>query len=76
VARHDNPLAQAFPIPALRKEREERGTHCAADASKIKSLGHPPLTGLGARFGMTSLKEKIRGTKKKGHDCRRGLFRS
>jgi len=37
----DPPLAQAFPTPAFRKEGEGRGTHCAADASKIKSLGHP-----------------------------------
>ncbi len=35
-------LAQALRIPALRKVREERGTHCVGDASEIKSLGHPP----------------------------------
>jgi hypothetical protein len=37
-----DPLAQAFPAPALRKEREGRGTPCVAVASKVKSLGHPP----------------------------------
>jgi hypothetical protein len=42
VARGDQPLAPAFPTPALRKEREGRGTHFVADASEIKSLGHPP----------------------------------
>jgi hypothetical protein len=35
-------LAHAFVVPALRKVREERGTHLVAGASKIKSLGHPP----------------------------------
>jgi hypothetical protein len=34
--------AQAFPTPALRQEREGRGTHFVADANEIKSLGHPP----------------------------------
>jgi len=38
-----DPLAQAFPTPALRKVREGRGTRCFADAGQIKSLGHPPL---------------------------------
>ena len=37
-----DPLAQAFPAPALRKEREGRGTPCVAAASKVKTLGHPP----------------------------------
>ena len=36
-----NRHAQAFPCPALRKEREGRGTHSVGDASEIKSLGHP-----------------------------------
>jgi hypothetical protein len=36
-----NKLVPAFPTPALRREREGRGTHCVADASEIKSLGHP-----------------------------------
>jgi hypothetical protein len=31
-----------FVVPALRKEREGRGTHFAGDANEIKSLGHPP----------------------------------
>ncbi len=31
---------QAFPNPALRKEREGRATHCVADSSEVKSLGH------------------------------------
>ena len=30
--------------PALRKEREGRGTPCVAVASEIKSLGHPPTS--------------------------------
>ena len=42
------PPAQAFPTPALRKEREGRGTHYVADAGEIKSLGTrrfaPPTT--------------------------------
>jgi hypothetical protein len=29
-------------VPALRQEREGRGTRCVADGSEIKSLGHPP----------------------------------
>jgi hypothetical protein len=32
-------FAPAFPTPALRKKREERGTHCVGDAREIKSLG-------------------------------------
>ena len=40
-----DPLAQAFPTPALRKVREGRGTRCFADAGQIKSLGHPPPGG-------------------------------
>jgi hypothetical protein len=36
------PLAQALSTPALRKVREGQGTHCVADVSEIKSLGHPP----------------------------------
>jgi hypothetical protein len=40
------PLAQAFPTPALRKEREGRGTRCVGDAGEIKSLGHPPFRNL------------------------------
>jgi hypothetical protein len=41
-----NPHAQAFPRPALRKQkpREGRGTRSVGDASEIKSLGHPPAT--------------------------------
>jgi hypothetical protein len=34
-----NPIAQAVPTPALRKVREGRSTHLAADGRKIKSLG-------------------------------------
>jgi len=30
--------------PPSQKKREGRGTHCVADASKLKSLGHPPDT--------------------------------
>jgi len=36
-----NPLVQAFPFPALRKEREERGTHFIADASENQKPGPP-----------------------------------
>jgi len=36
-----DPLAQAFPTPALRKVREERGTRRVAAASKVKSLSQP-----------------------------------
>src|SRR5260370_8136469 len=39
-----NPHAQAFPCPALRKEREGRGTHYVADGGEVKSLGPPPAT--------------------------------
>ena len=35
-------VTAAFVVPALRKVREERGTHFIADAGEIKSLGHPP----------------------------------
>ena len=39
-----NPLfAHAFSTPALRKDREGRGTHGVGDTDEIKSLGHPPL---------------------------------
>jgi hypothetical protein len=31
---------EAFVVPALRKKREGRGTHCVADGRQ--SLGHPP----------------------------------
>ena len=31
----------AFVVPALRKEREGRGTHFLGDISEIKKLGHP-----------------------------------
>jgi hypothetical protein len=41
-----DPLAQAFPTPALRKVREGRGTRCMIDASEIKSLGHPSEPGM------------------------------
>ena len=37
-----DPLALAFPTPAIRKRREGRGTHCVGDASEIKSLGYLP----------------------------------
>jgi hypothetical protein len=36
-------LPPAFPTPALRNKREERGTHYVGNARKIKSLGHPPI---------------------------------
>jgi len=29
-------------VPALRKVREERGTHWVGDGCEIKSPGHPP----------------------------------
>ena len=31
----------AFVVPALRKEREGRGTHFVGDISEVKNLGHP-----------------------------------
>jgi len=34
-------LTPAFPIPALRKVREGRGTRRVGDASEIKNLGYP-----------------------------------
>ena len=37
----------AFVVPALRKEREGRGTHFVGDISEIKNLGHPPGLGFG-----------------------------
>ncbi len=40
---------QAFPNPALRKEREGRATHCVADAREVKSLGHPAVPAFPAR---------------------------
>jgi hypothetical protein len=36
-------LAQAFPIPALRKVREGLGTHSVGNASEIKSLATRPI---------------------------------
>jgi hypothetical protein len=39
-----NPVAYALVVPALRQEREGRGTLCVGVASEIKSLGHPPKT--------------------------------
>src|SRR5579863_9929741 len=36
-----NKLAAAFPTPALRKEREGRGTHCFGHASEINKPGPP-----------------------------------
>src|SRR5580704_17041073 len=39
-----DPDARAFPCPALHKEREGRGTHSVGDASKVKKLGHPPIS--------------------------------
>jgi hypothetical protein len=36
------PAALCVAVPALRKVREGRGTHCIGEASEIKSLGHPP----------------------------------
>jgi len=36
-----DPLVEAFPIPALRKEREGRGTHSVADVGEIESLAYP-----------------------------------
>ena len=38
---------QALVVPALRKEREGRGTRCVGDANEIKRLGHPPYLGRG-----------------------------
>jgi hypothetical protein len=36
-------LVRAFVVPALRKEREERGTQFIGDVGEVKSLGHPPF---------------------------------
>jgi hypothetical protein len=33
-------------VPTLRKVREGQGTHLVADASKIKSMGHPRQQGI------------------------------
>lgn len=38
---HHSPSPSASVVPALRKGREERGTHIIGSAYKIKSLGHP-----------------------------------
>ena len=46
-----DPVAQAFPTPALRKVREGRGTRRVGDANEIKSLGHPPDLGHPPRSG-------------------------
>jgi len=35
-------LLSGFVVPALRKEREGRGTPMVVDSSKIGSPGHPP----------------------------------
>jgi hypothetical protein len=51
------PVAHAFEIPALRKEREERGTHILGDASKIKKP-RPPAP---AKRSRDSLRSGIRG---------------
>jgi hypothetical protein len=37
-----NPESYAFATPALRQEREERGTHGVGDARKVKA-GPPPV---------------------------------
>jgi hypothetical protein len=47
--RDQTPPAQTFPTPALRTEREGRGTRRVGDALEIKNLGHPPLRFLVAR---------------------------
>src|ERR1700722_10600480 len=47
-----NSQVQAFPCPALRKRREGRRIRCVADASEIKSLGHPPSDSLVSVMGM------------------------
>lgn len=38
-----NPVVQAFPTPAPRKEREGRGTLFAGGASEIRNLGTRPF---------------------------------
>jgi len=40
-----NSVAYAGVVPALRKVREERGTHFILDTSEIKSLGPSPKSG-------------------------------
>jgi len=40
--RYQTPSTHAFRLPPLQRT-QERGTHCVADADKIKSLGHPPF---------------------------------
>ena len=42
MQQRDQPTCRGTSDPALRKEREGRGTHFLNDASEIKSLGHPP----------------------------------
>jgi hypothetical protein len=37
-----DPVAYAFVVPALCKQRKGRGTLCFVGASEVKSLGHPP----------------------------------
>jgi hypothetical protein len=37
----DQPACASIPVPALRKEREERGTHFIADASENQKPGPP-----------------------------------
>jgi len=37
-----NPEANAFATPALRKEREERGTHRVGDAGQLKGWASLP----------------------------------
>ena len=43
-----NKLVPAFPTAALRKVREERGSHFVADASEFKA--EPPAATSGSRF--------------------------
>jgi hypothetical protein len=43
------PLLQASAVPALRTEREGRGTPFIADASEFKRLGQPPSYGASSR---------------------------
>jgi len=52
---------QAFPNPALRKEREGRATHCVADAREVKSLGHPAAS---ISFSTSTVRNRI---------CRRSM---
>jgi hypothetical protein len=39
---------QTFVVPALRQEREGRGTHGVGNASEIKKLGRPPDLKIGS----------------------------